>query len=95
MDYKHARDKSADVLPVESEAVPSQQPASVLSPILFIIYTADCKPLSVAVLQIKFDDTTPSGFLQTNEVTYRSAVDELLQWCDQSLLELNVTKTTS
>lgn len=64
------------------------------SPILFTIYTADGRPSSDSVLQIKFaDDTSLSGFLWADEVTYRSAVDELVRWCDQNILELNVTKT--
>ena len=34
-----------------------------------------------------------SGFLQADEAMYTSVVDELVQWCDPNVLELNVTKT--
>ena len=67
----------------------------VLSPVLFTIYTADCRAPSPDVLQIKFaDDTSLSGLVaNSDETAYREAVSEMVDWCDEHFLELNVTKT--
>ena len=67
----------------------------VLSPVLFTIYTADCRIREASNLQIKFaDDTSLSGLLRNSDDTeYRKAVDELVDWCDRNFLELNVAKT--
>ena len=67
----------------------------VLSPVLFTIYTADCRTADASNLQIKFaDDTSLTGLLRdSDEAKYRQAVSELVDWCDRNYLELNVTKT--
>ena len=67
----------------------------VLSPVLFTIYTADCRTADASSLQIKFaDDTSLTGLLcDSDEAVYRQAVGELVDWCDSNYLELNVTKT--
>ena len=67
----------------------------VLSPVLFTIYTADCRTNDPSLVQIKFaDDTSLSGLITNSEETkYREAVTELVNWCDRHYLELNVTKT--
>jgi hypothetical protein len=67
----------------------------VLSPVLFTIYTADCRTADASNLQIKFaDDTSLTGLLRdSDEAKYRQAVGELVDWCDRNFLELNVTKT--
>ena len=66
----------------------------VLSPVLFTIYTADCRTKEESNLPIKFaDNTSLIGLLKTDDTSYRSAVDELVEWCDQNFLELNVAKT--
>ena len=62
-----------------------------LSPVLFTILHYG--PSSDTVLQIKFTDMSLSGFLQADEAVYTSVVDELVQWCDPNVLELNMTKT--
>ena len=66
----------------------------VLSPALFTIYTSDCRCAAKDALQVKFsDDTSLTGFITTSESSYRSAVDELVGWCDSNHLLLNVSKT--
>ena len=44
---------------------------------------------------VKFsDDTTMSGLILNNDETlYRQEVDQLVSWCDNNNLLLNVTKT--
>lgn len=67
----------------------------VLSPVLFTIYTADCRTADASNLQIKFaDDTSLTGLLRdSDEAKYRQAVGDLVDWCDRNFLELNVAKT--
>ena len=66
----------------------------VLSPVLFTIYMADCRNKEESNLLIKFtDNNSLIGLLKTDNTSYRSAVDELVEWCDQNFLELNVAKT--
>lgn len=66
----------------------------VLSPALFTLYTADCRCHRENVLQVKFsDDTSVSGFLTTDEADYRAAVADMVQWCQENFLLLNVSKT--
>ena len=67
----------------------------VLSPTLFTLYTADCRLRDRVNLLLKFaDDTSLSGLiLKNDELAYRNAVEELVKWCDNNFLELNVTKT--
>ena len=43
---------------------------------------------------VKFaDDTSLSGLIQEDDSSYRQAVEDLIEWCDKTYLELNVTKT--
>ena len=44
---------------------------------------------------VKFaDDTTVAGFVRrSDESDYRHQVDELVMWCSENNLELNVSKT--
>eukprot|EP00745_Piridium_sociabile_P003480 TRINITY_DN12039_c0_g1_i1.p1 TRINITY_DN12039_c0_g1~~TRINITY_DN12039_c0_g1_i1.p1 ORF type:complete len:561 (-),score=151.19 TRINITY_DN12039_c0_g1_i1:152-1588(-) len=66
----------------------------VLSPALFTLYTADCRGEEDCSLLIKFaDDTSLTGLIQQDESSYRKAVDDLVAWCDDNFLLLNVTKT--
>ncbi|XP_070212553.1 uncharacterized protein [Littorina saxatilis] len=83
---------------VLSEAVATNTGAPqgyVLSPTLFTLYTADCRLRDLVNLLLKFaDDTSLSGLiLKNDESAYRLAAEELVQWCDDNFLELNVTKT--
>ena len=66
----------------------------VLSPALFVKYTADCRSKEDGNVMVKFaDDTSLSGLIHEDDSSYREAVEELTEWCDRNYLELNVTKT--
>jgi hypothetical protein len=66
----------------------------VLSPALFTMYTADCRCLEEGVVQIKFsDDTSISGKVLGDETAYRTAVRNMVRWCEENFLLLNVSKT--
>ena len=63
----------------------------VLSPVLFTLYTADCKSEDIL---IKFaDDTSLTGLISNDESRYRESIENLKEWCDNNFLELNVSKT--
>ena len=63
----------------------------VLSPVLFTLYTSDCKSEDIL---IKFaDDTSLTGLISSDESKYRESVGKLEEWCDDNFLELNVSKT--
>ena len=55
----------------------------VLSPLLYIIYTDDCRSNNFALLPL----------LQGSEQYHGPALTEFVDWCDNSYLDLNVTKT--
>ena len=66
----------------------------VLSPALFTTYTAACRTADPCNIQIKFaDDTSLTGLIKSDEVSYRTAVGELVDWCDRHYLQLNISKT--
>ena len=67
----------------------------VLSPMLFTLFTNDCISHHPSVHIIKFsDDTTVEGLItDQNESYYRGEVEELVDWCSNNNLELNVSKT--
>ncbi len=67
----------------------------VLSPLLFSLYTNDCKSKDPSVKLRKFaDDITPIGLIQdSDESAYRQGVKELAVWCSLNNLELNTLKT--
>ncbi|XP_076461736.1 uncharacterized protein LOC143294190 [Babylonia areolata] len=73
--------------------LPDQAPTGcVMSPALFTIYTADCRCASTSAMQVKFsDDTSLTGFISTDETSYRNAVERLVGWCDENFLQLNAT----
>ncbi len=67
----------------------------VLSAVLFIVYTADCRSLSNHVIVKYADDTVIVGLISNkdDENDYVSEVDRFVNWCDQNFLNLNVKKT--
>ena len=67
----------------------------VLSPLLFTLLTHDCSTRSSSNHFIKFaDDTTVVGLVTNNEETqYRQEVENLVTWCKNNNLSLNVDKT--
>ena len=65
----------------------------VLLPVLFTLYTTDCRSEDGENLLVKFaDDTSLSGLLEENEVVYGEAVTKLVNWCDSNFLGLNISK---
>lgn len=68
---------------------------SVISPVLFTLYTNECRSYTSEHLTIKFaDDTAIVGLIQNNDETnYRAWVDRFVDWCRSSCRLLNVNKT--
>ena len=67
----------------------------VLSPLLYNIYTHDCKASSSDTSILKFaDDTVVMGLIRNNnEQAYANQVEEVATWCQSNNLTLNVNKT--
>ncbi len=66
----------------------------VLSPLLFSLYTLDCKPTHEANTILKFaDDTIVVGRITSNdEAAYRTEVENLASWSRENNLILNAAK---
>ena len=66
----------------------------VLSPLLFILYTNDCRSTYSNRYFIKFsDDTALLSLLYNDETGHGPVLHDFVEWCDQSYLCLNETKT--
>ena len=66
----------------------------VLSPLLYILYTDDCRSNQENSFLIKFsDDSALLSLLRGEQEGHGTALDSFVQWCDESCLDLNVTKT--
>ena len=65
----------------------------VLSPLLYILYTNDCRSQHGNRHVLKFADNTVISFLHKNKSEHGSVVEEFVQWCDKSFLLLNPSKT--
>ena len=67
----------------------------VLSPLLFTLYTNDCKNVSDNCHVIKYaDDTVIIGNITNNdEISYFRQVSSFVEWCQCNYLNLNVKKT--
>ena len=66
----------------------------VLSPLLYILYTDDCRSNHLNRFLVKFaDDSALLSLLQGSEQCLGPALAEFVDWCDNSYLDLNVTKT--
>jgi hypothetical protein len=67
----------------------------VLSPLLYSLFTHNCMANCDSNTIIKFaDDTTVVGLIPNNdEMVYREEVRELVVWCQDNNLSLNVSKT--
>ena len=65
-----------------------------LSPLLFILYTYECRSSFSNRHILKFaDDTVMVSLLQEDEKEHGPALDDFVAWCEESSLELNVSKT--
>lgn len=66
----------------------------VLSPLLFMLYTNDCKSMFESRYILKYaDDSVIVSLLQDQEVGHGPVLDYFVRWCDDSYLQLNVSKT--
>ncbi len=66
----------------------------VLSPLLFILYTDDCRSTLPNCYLVKYaDDTVLLSLLSGPSQNHGPALQEFVEWCDSSHLELNVSKT--
>ena len=60
----------------------------------FYIYTDDCRSNHLNRFLVKFaDDSALLSLLQGSEQYHGPALAEFVDWCDNSYLDLNVTKT--
>lgn len=67
---------------------------SVLSPLLFILYTNSCCSSHPGCHIIKYaDDTALVSLLNHNEATHGPALEEFVNWSKMSNLHLNISKT--
>ena len=68
---------------------------SVISAFLFILYTNACNLNLIDVFNVKYaDDTVIVGLITNDDETkYRQCVDEFVNWCHASFLQLNTKKT--
>ena len=66
----------------------------VLSPLLYILYTDDCRSNHLNRFLVKFaNDSALLSLLQGSEQCHGPALTELVDWYDNSYLDHNVTKT--
>ena len=66
----------------------------VLSPLLFILYTNECRSIRPNIYFIKFsDDTALLTLLSNDDVGHGPVLNDFVAWCDRSYLCLNATKT--
>lgn len=69
---------------------------SVLSPVLFTIYTNNCKTMFPNIPIVKYaDDTAILGLISNNQyhLHFCETVVWFVTWCESHFLELNVKKT--
>lgn len=65
-----------------------------LSPLLFILYTDDCRATQPNCHLVKYaDDTVLLSLLSGPSQHHGPVLQEFIEWCDSSKLELNVSKT--
>ena len=65
----------------------------VLSAVLFILYTNDCRSSTEDVHYIKFSDDSSIVDCSVHPSDYESEALKFFQWCKDNFLQLNVTKT--
>ena len=65
---------------------------TVLSPVLFTIYTNDCTGTD-STLRVKYSDDTAIEDLSNSDSVYFEQVQNFSLWCKQNYLDLNVKKT--
>ncbi len=66
----------------------------VLSPLLYIMYTNDCRSARKNCHILKFaDDAVILSLLNRDESSHGAVVDDFMNWCQDSFLFINVSKT--
>ena len=60
--------------------------------LLYILYTYDCRSNQESSYLVKFTDNGVLLFLLLGD-GHGTALDDFTEWCDESYLHLNVTKT--
>ena len=69
-------------------------PGGVLSPLLYILYTYDCRSNQGSSYLVTFTDNGVLLFLLlVTQGSHGAALDDFTEWCDESYLYLNVNKT--
>ncbi len=67
---------------------------STISPVLYTLYTNECRGFSSDICNIKYaDDTAIVGLITEDEVDYHRGVGEFVDWCQSRFLQLNIRKT--
>ncbi|XP_076843384.1 E3 ubiquitin-protein ligase TRIM47-like isoform X1 [Brachyhypopomus gauderio] len=97
-DYLTGRPQHVRIRDCSSDTVISNTGApqgTVLSPVLFTLYTSDFKYDSESCHMQKFsDDTAIVGCVRNGqEMEYRSLIEDFVVWCKANHLQLNITKT--
>ncbi|KAI4875863.1 hypothetical protein NFI96_034109, partial [Prochilodus magdalenae] len=97
-DYLTGRPQHVRIRDCSSDTVNSSTGApqgTVLSPVLFTLYTSDFRYNSELCHMQKFsDDTAIVGCVRNGqEREYRSLVEDFVEWCTTNHLKLNITKT--
>jgi hypothetical protein len=66
----------------------------VLSPLLFTLYTSNCRSESLSCKLYKYaDDTALIGLCSNTDTEYAHEVERFVNWCSSNFLNLNVQKT--
>jgi len=65
---------------------------TVISPVLFTLYTNDCRGTDSALL-VKYSDDTAIEDFSNCDNSYFAEVDRFCTWCKSNFLDLNVSKT--
>ena len=73
----------------------SEYQGCVLSPLLYSLYTHFCQSHCSSVMLYKFaDDTSVVGLItKEDESSYRRGITEMVRWCEENNLILNISKT--
>ncbi len=66
----------------------------VLSPLLFILYTNMCCSSREDRTILKYaDDSVIVSLLQGNETSHGPVIQDFVEWCEKSFLQMNISKT--
>lgn len=66
---------------------------SVISPVLYTLYTNDCRSTNPGITYIKYCDDTVIMDTTNSQVQLQSEMDIFAEWCRRNCLDLNASKT--